>query len=123
MATNNGLLYFFEQEDDEANWSNDDNEDVTPVDNESGLNWNDDGVDVGHIKGSEEVDCEDSEEGDRILSNCESDDRENGLLSEYEDEQTFHYSKSNHNEMIGITIGQEFDNVQHFKRVLQNHVL
>ncbi|KAK9196155.1 hypothetical protein WN943_004283 [Citrus x changshan-huyou] len=28
-----------------------------------------------------------------------------------------------YNEMIGIIVGQEFDNVQHFRRVLQNYVL
>ncbi|KAK9231051.1 hypothetical protein WN943_021282 [Citrus x changshan-huyou] len=71
---NTHLLYSFEQEDDEAYWSNDDNEDITPADDE--------GVDVGHIESCEEVDYEDSEEEDRILSNCESDDREHGLLSD-----------------------------------------
>ncbi|KAK9214006.1 hypothetical protein WN944_005992 [Citrus x changshan-huyou] len=79
-------LYSFEQEDDEAYWSNDDNEDITPTDDEMGLNWDDEGVDVGHIEGCEEVDYGDSEEEDRILSNCESDDREHGLLSDSEDE-------------------------------------
>lgn len=48
-------------------------------------------MDVGHIEGSDEVDCEYSE-GHRILWNCESNDREHGLLSEFEDGRTFHYS-------------------------------
>ncbi|KAH9723843.1 SWIM-type domain-containing protein [Citrus sinensis] len=108
---------------DEAYWSNDDNEDITPVDDEMGLNWDDEGVDVGHIEGCEEVDYENSEEEDRSLSNCESNDREHGLLSDSEDEQSFHCSKSNPNEMIEITVGQEFDNVQHFRRVLENYVI
>ncbi|XP_024957371.2 uncharacterized protein LOC107177619 [Citrus sinensis] len=88
-----------------------------------GLNWDDEGVDVGHIEGCEEVDYGDSEEEDRILSNCESDDREHGLLSDSEDEQSFHCSKSNANEMIEISVGQEFDNVQHFRRVLESYVI
>ncbi|ESR54253.1 hypothetical protein CICLE_v10023995mg [Citrus x clementina] len=88
-----------------------------------GLNWDDEGVDVGHIEGCEEVDYENSEEEDRSLSNCESNDREHGLLSDSEDEQSFHCSKSNPNEMIEITVGQEFDNVQHFRRVLENYVI
>ncbi|KAK9177079.1 hypothetical protein WN944_029100 [Citrus x changshan-huyou] len=120
---NTHSLYSFEQEDDEAYWSNDDNEDITPADDEIGLNWDDEGVDVGHSEGCEEVDYKDSEEEDRILSNCESDDREHGLLSDSEDEQSFHCSKSNPNEMIEISVGQEFDNVQHFRRVLENYVI
>ncbi|KAH9686718.1 SWIM-type domain-containing protein [Citrus sinensis] len=116
-------LYSFEQEDDEAYWSNDDNEDITPTDDEMGLNWDDEGVDVGHIEGCEEVDYGDSEEEDRILSNCESDDREHGLLSDSEDEQSFHCLESNPNEMIEISVGQEFDNVQHFRRVLESYVI
>ena len=38
---NTNPLYCFEQEDDEAYLSNDDNEDIIHVDDESGLNWDD----------------------------------------------------------------------------------
>ncbi|KAK9230230.1 hypothetical protein WN944_023197 [Citrus x changshan-huyou] len=45
-------------------WTNDDNEDIRPVDDESGLSWDDDRVDSGDIEGGEDVDCKDNEEGD-----------------------------------------------------------
>lgn len=33
-------------------------------------------MDSGDIEGGEDVDCKDNEEGDEIISNCDSDDRE-----------------------------------------------
>lgn len=124
---NTNPLYFVEQEDGEAQWSNDDNEEVTLVDDESELNWDDGRRAVRHIEGGEEVDCEGSEEGDEIISNCESDDREHGMLSDSEDEQTINkinehnisnYYTTNPNEVAGVAVGQEFENVQHFIRVV-----
>ena len=124
---NTNPLYFIEQEDDEAQWSNDDNKEITHVDDESELNWDHDRRVVRHIEGGEEVDCKDSEEGDEILSNCKSNDREHGLLSDSEDKQTINqinkhnisnYYTANPNEVTGVVVGQEFKNVQHFIRVL-----
>ena len=62
------------------------------------------------------MDFEDSEEENIILSNCESADREHGLLSDSEDEQSFHCSKSNTNEMIEIIVGPEFDKCPTFQK-------
>lgn len=44
------------------------NEGITLVDDESGSNWDEDRVDVGAIEVCEEVECEDSKEGDEIIS-------------------------------------------------------
>lgn len=41
----------------------DDNEGIT-LDDESGSNWDEDKVDVGAIEVCEEVECEDSKDGD-----------------------------------------------------------
>ncbi|GAY57279.1 hypothetical protein CUMW_178210 [Citrus unshiu] len=133
MTTNNGqpqqsfrAKIDFHDINPKSQWSNDDNEEVTLVDDESELNWDDGRRAVRHIEGGEEVDCEGSEEGDEILSNCESDDREHGMLSDSEDEQTINkinehnisnYYTTNPNEVAGVAVGQEFENVQHFIRI------
>ncbi|GAY61048.1 hypothetical protein CUMW_206780 [Citrus unshiu] len=126
MATNNGqpqqsfqAKIDFDDINPKSQWSNDDNKEITPVDDESELNWDHDRRVVRHIEGGEEVDCEDNEEGDEIISNCKSNDREHGLLSDSEDKQTINqinkhnisnYYTSNPNEVTGVVVGIKNDN-------------
>lgn len=74
-------------EDGEAYSSDEDHHEAIHVEDENELNMNDDGVDIRDSAGDEEMDSKWGEEGDEILSNYESDDRDHALLLESEDEQ------------------------------------
>lgn len=113
-------------EDDEAYWSDDEEDEDGPC-------RNDDGVNVRNNGGGEEGDNKCGEEGDEILSNYESEDKEHPLLSESEDEQNpinmlneqmrNNYYTPWSSRVDRLVVGQEFDNVQHFRRVLQDYII